>query len=136
MPSLVLAVVVYKNFFLAAEVTGTVGTAEISNQGAVKTSYGYGASVLPGFEWCDHTIIFARLGVVRSHFPQVKVAPYNTNTTQTGGQFGLGIQTEAMQNIDIRGEYDFIAYRSIDAGVYSANPRSDVVSISAIYKFA
>jgi opacity protein-like surface antigen len=128
--------VVYKNFFIAGELTGTLGTAEISNQGAVKTTYGYGASVLPGFEWCDHTIFFARLGVVRTHFPDVNVAVWSATTTQTGGQFGLGVQTEMMQNIDIRGEYDFIAYRSISNDAYSANPRSDVVSMSAIYKFA
>jgi len=127
---------VYQNFFLAGELTGTVGTAEISNQGAVKTSYGYGASIVPGFELCDHTITFARLGIVRTHFPRVRVPTDSTTADLTGGQFGVGIQTALTQNVDLRGEYDFIDYGSVSSGGYSAKPRSDVATASLIYKFA
>lgn len=126
---------VYQNFYLAGELTGTLATGEISNQGAVKTSYGYGASIMPGFVLCDHTITYARLGIVRTHFPQVRVPTASTSTDQTGGQFGLGIQTALTQNVDLRGEYDFIAYQSVSSGNYSAHPRSDVATASLVYKF-
>ncbi|VVC74827.1 hypothetical protein AQUSIP_00990 [Aquicella siphonis] len=127
--------IVYQNFYLAGELTGILATGELSNQGAVRTSYGYGASVVPGFVLCDHTITFARLGIVRTHFSQVRVPTASTTTNQTGGQFGLGIQTALTQNVDLRGEYDFIAYKSISSGGYSAHPRSDVATASLVYKF-
>lgn len=127
---------VYQNFFLAGELTGTMGTAEISNHGAVQTTYGYGASLLPGFVFCDHTLTFARLGVVRTHFSRVRVPTDSITADVTGGQFGLGMQTALTPTLDIRGEYDFIAYQSVSAGGYSAKPRSDVATASLIYKFA
>ncbi len=127
--------VINQNFYLAGELTGTLATGEISNQGAVKTSYGFGGSILPGVMLSDHTLAFARVGVVRTHFSQVRVPTTSTSRDQTGGQFGLGMQTNVTQNIDLRGEYDFIAYRSINAGGYSAKPRSDVATASLIYKF-
>jgi len=127
--------VVSQNFYLAGELTGTIGTGEISNQGVVKTSYGYGGSVIPGVLLSDHTLAFARVGVVRTHFPQVNLQTISTSRNQTGGQFGLGLQTSLTQNVDVRGEYDFIAYRSINAGNFSSNPRSDVATASLVYKF-
>jgi opacity protein-like surface antigen len=127
--------VVYQSLFIAGELGANLITGELSNQGAVKTSYGYGASILPGFELCDHTIIFGRLGVIRTHFSQVRVPTTSTTANLTGGQFGAGIQTALTQNIDIRGEYDFIDYGSLSAGGYSAKPRSDIATASLIYKF-
>jgi len=120
--------VVNQNFYLAGEVAATVGTAEISNSSnGLKTSYGYGASVLPGFMLSDHTLAFARAGVVRSRFS-------NPGTTVTGGQFGLGLQTTLAQNIDLRGEYDFTAYRSINRSGLSSSPRSDAANLALVYK--
>ncbi len=113
------------NFYLAGEVTGTVGTVELNNNG-LKTSYGYGASILPGFLLCDHTLSYLRLGILSARFPDVA-------TSSTGGQVGFGLQTSLTQNVDIRGEYGFIAYRKL-AGT-SASPRSDQFVLSAIYKF-
>lgn len=115
-----------QSFYLAGEVSGTVGTAEVANNGTVKTTYGYGASVLPGVMLSDHTLAFARAGVVRTHFSNF------SNHMQTGGQFGLGLQTGLTQNVDLRGEYDFTAYRSS-----GSNPaaRSDAATASLVYKF-
>lgn len=127
---------VYQNFFLGGELTGTLYTADISNQGAVKTNYGIGFSLLPGIELCDHTLLFARLGAVRTHFSRVRVPTTSTTANLTGGQFGVGMQTNITQNIDIRGEYDFVAYGNLNAGGYSAKPRSDVFITTLIYKFA
>lgn len=124
--------VVYQNFYLAGELDGTVGTAEISDNGGLKTSYSYGASIIPGLMLCDQTLLFARLGIEQTRFSTL-------SETATGGVFGLGMQTSLTQNIDIRGEYDFNAYRSVStklAGIsYSANPRQDQFNVALVYKF-
>lgn len=122
-----------QNFYLAGEVFGTVGTANLTDYKGLKTSYGYGASILPGIMLSDHTIAYARLGVVRSRFSK-------QNVTRTGGQAGLGLQTCLTQNIDIRGEYDYVAYKSVDGSFLNRNswsltPRSDQVTLGVVYKF-
>lgn len=121
--------VVNQNLYLAGELAGTAATGEISSNGSLKTTYGYSASVLPGAMLSDHTLAFARVGVVRTHFS-------NANDTQTGAQLGLGLQTSVMQNVDIRGEYDFTAYGSFNNknGRISA-PRSDAFNMGLVYKF-
>lgn len=117
--------VINQSFYLAGEAFATVGTATISsNYGSVRSSYGYGVSILPGVMLSDHTLAFARLGAVRTAFPTAK---------KTGGQLGLGLQTSVMQDIDIRGEYDYTAYSSISA---ISKPRSDAATLSLIYKIA
>jgi len=121
--------VISENFYLAGELSGTVATADISNNNGLKTSYGYGASVIPGVMLSDHTLAFARAGVVRSNFS-------NANSTQTGGQFGLGLQTSVTQNVDVRGEYDFTAYRSLNNSIGRVDsPRSDAFNLGLVYKF-
>lgn len=116
--------VISQNFYLAGEVFGTVGTAEISSSNSsVRSSYSYGASLLPGLMLSDHTFAFVRAGVVRTSF---------VSRSQTGGQAGIGLQTSVTQNIDVRGEYDFTAYGSFD-GVGA--PRSDASNIAVVYKF-
>ena len=125
------------NFYLAGELSGTPGTAEMVSNGPLKTTYGYGISVIPGLMLSEHTMAFARAGVVRTHFSNVNVPPAvsSTNTNQTGGQLGLGLQTNVTQNIDLRGEYNFIAYRSINRAGASFSPRSDIFNVGIIYKF-
>jgi opacity protein-like surface antigen len=119
--------VLTSNFYLAGELNGTVATANISDNTALKSSYGLGLSVLPGFMLNDSTLAYARVGVVRSHF----TAP---NDNRDGAQFGLGLQTSVTQNIDIRGEYDFVAYQSEKEMGVSVAPRSDQFSVGIVYK--
>jgi len=121
--------IVNQSFYLAGELDATLATAEISNHSTgLKTSYGYGVSLLPGVMLSDHTLAFARLGVVRSRFS-------NPSTTTTGGKFGLGLQTTVMQNIDVRGEYDYTSYRSINRNGLSNSPVSDAANVALVYKF-
>lgn len=123
--------VIDQNFYLAGEVFGTPGTVNLSYNNVLKTSWGFGASLLPGVMISDHTMAYARVGVIRSHFT------YDSN--RTGGQFGLGLQTSLTQNIDLRGEYDYNVYKSITGYVggtsVSISPRSDQFNVGIIYKF-
>jgi opacity protein-like surface antigen len=126
--------VISQSFYLAGELFGTVGTANISDNTQLKTSYGYGASIIPGVMLSDHTLAYARAGVLRSRFTN-----NNANSTQTGGQFGLGMQTSLTQNVDLRGEYDFVAYQSknykLGTTTASIAPRSDTFTVGLVYKF-
>ncbi|HVE44922.1 MAG TPA: outer membrane beta-barrel protein [Gammaproteobacteria bacterium] len=118
-----------QSFYLAGELTGTLVTAELMNNGSMKSTYGYGASLLPGYMLGDTTLAFVRAGVVRTRYTSL-------NTTQTGGQFGFGMQTSLTQSVDLRSEYDFAPYRSITtASGISASPRADVFSVGLVYHF-
>lgn len=119
---------VNQNFYLGGEVFGVVGTATLNsnptNTGNVKTTYGYGVSFIPGVMLSDHTMTYARLGVVKSRFT-------NADKTVTGGQAGLGIQTSVTQNWDLRGEYDYTKYNKF-SGI---SAKADAFNIGLVYKF-
>jgi opacity protein-like surface antigen len=117
-----------QGFYLAGEVEGTIGTATVTDNG-LKTTYNYGISILPGVLISDHTMGFARLGVVRSRF----TPSGENNSTITGVAIGVGLQTSLTQNWDLRGEYTFISNQNI-SGV-SGKPHTDETTLGLIYKF-
>jgi opacity protein-like surface antigen len=114
-----------QGLYLAGELTGTLGAAEISNANGLKTTYGYGASIIPGVMLSEHTLAFGRAGIVNSRFS-------NVSSNSTGGQLGAGLQTSLTQSLDLRGEYDFTAYKSV--GSVGA-PRQDAFTAGLVYKF-
>lgn len=116
-----------KNIYLAGELFGTVGTATLDNNSTgpygLKSTYGYGASVIPGITLTPNTIAFARAGIIRTHFSGL-------SSTETGGQFGLGMQTNLMQNWDVRGEYDYTQF----GRVKGVKPQTDLFNLGLVYK--
>lgn len=116
------------NFYLAGEFDITPGTAELTSNGSLRSTYAYNLSVLPGIMMSDHTFAFGRLGYDRTRFS-------NVNVLKSGVMLGLGLQTGIMQNIDIRGEYDYISFGSISRTDVSGTPRTDAVNLALIYKF-
>lgn len=118
-----------QGFYLAGEVFGTFGTGTITDNG-LKTTWGYGLSILPGIMVSEHTMAYMRLGGVRTKF-QPK---FSSQKTVTGGQFGLGLQTSLMQCWDLRGEYIYSTYSSLNKGSGGA-PASDEFALGLIYKF-
>lgn len=118
--------VVSQSFYLAGELTGTVGTfSSSSTNNSIRTTYGFGASLIPGVMMSDRTLSFARFGAVRTRFN-------NKNTTVTGGQVGLGMQTSLTQNIALRGEYDYTMYRSFSN---VSKPHAGEASVGVVYSF-
>lgn len=117
--------VISQSFYLAGEVFGTVATAEISDKNNLKTNYGYGVSIIPGLMLSDHTLAYARAGVLRTQFS-------SPNAMSTGGQLGVGLQTSVTQNVDLRGEYDYVSYRSVN---HLSSPTSDAFNLGLVYKF-
>lgn len=120
--------IITEGIYLAGELSGTVGAISITDNG-LKSTYGYGLSVIPGVVISEHTMGFARLGVTRTRFTPTGAG----SSTITGGQIGLGLQTSLMQNWDIRGEYTYTAYNSLKRT--SGSPRSDEATLSLVYKF-
>lgn len=120
---------VNQNVYLAGEIGATIATSNLSNSSkTIATDYGYDMSVLPGVMLSDHTLAFARVGIARSHFT-------SPDKMVTGARVGAGLQTSLTQNVDLRGEYDFTAYRSYKQGLLSFAPRADAVNASFVYKF-
>ena len=117
--------IISETFYLAGELTATLGSAEISNKNHMKTSYGYGLSALPGVMVNDETLAFARVGYVRSRFA-------NVTKMSSGAQLGFGMQTSVTQHVDLRGEYDFTSYANAGA---IKSPRTDEFNLGMVYKF-
>lgn len=111
---------VNSNFYLAGEIFSTLFTPSLDDKGSVKSTYNYGISVIPGFTVSDHVMTFLRLGIVKTHFSQ-------SNSLKTGAQFGVGLQTNLSQTLDLRGEYNYIRYNGSLIG--------DQFSLGLIYKF-
>lgn len=116
-----------QSVYLGGELFGVLGTMELSSSSVgaagLKTSYGVGASFMPGYLLTDRTLMFLRLGAVRSRFPTI-------GANSTGGQFGFGMQTNLMQNWDLRAEYAYTAYGSI----HGVTPKSDLFNLGLVYK--
>ncbi|OGT38256.1 MAG: hypothetical protein A3F12_07350 [Gammaproteobacteria bacterium RIFCSPHIGHO2_12_FULL_38_14] len=137
-------------FYLGAEVFADLTSAESdikagtdSSKDTLEERYGYGISVIPGVMLSDHTLAYARAGIVRSNF-KVKANNVTSSGTEsntlTGGQLGLGLQTSLTQNVDLRGEYDFTDYRSASFNTGGGNsikvsPLTDSFTVGLVYKF-
>lgn len=129
------------DFYLAGEIFA-LDTAKITNYAGTSTApstlgqslslqstWGFGASILPGYMINERVLGYLRGGVVRSRFSQ-------QHGNATGGQFGLGVQTALDHNWDLRAEYDWTWYNKISGGpVSTGNPRSSVFNLGVVYKF-
>lgn len=120
--------VLSQSFYLAGELNATVANATVTNSDGNKSTYGFGVSLIPGVMLNESTLAFARVGVVNTHFSNL------VNSNRTGGQIGLGLQTSVTQNIDVRGEYDYVAYQSKSTFWGSMAPRQDVFTVGLVYK--
>lgn len=143
-----LGATAYQNFYLAGEIfanaTGTNQRADVSlNNGMtvlrIRQKYSYGISFIPGALITERTMGYGRIGLVNTGFSAKwtdSTGNNSYNKTATGGQLGLGLQTSLTDNLDLRGEYDYTLYRSINFknGVRSS-PNTDQFNIALVYKF-
>lgn len=125
------------SFYIAGELffTPTIGELNSSYGNYLKTTYGYGVSLLPGIQLSEHTIGYARIGWIGTHFE-------NQSSNANGAQFGLGLKTSVTQNWDVRIEYSIAGYE-IDKNASRWNPygsgtssvRADQFSLGVVYRF-
>lgn len=86
------------------------------------TTYGLGASFIPGLMLTNDIMIFGRIGMETNH---------NTHSSITyfGNQLGMGLQKNLTKNWDFRGEY--IRYANVNG---NTNGNSQL-NFGLVYKF-
>jgi opacity protein-like surface antigen len=117
-----------QSFYLGGELfvnNFTITMNDNSYANSMRSTYGYGASIIPGLIISNHTMAFLRAGVVRTRFSEL-------SHTGTGGEVGLGLQTSVTQNWDLRAEYDYVGYGNI---VHGISPNADQFNLGLVYKF-
>jgi opacity protein-like surface antigen len=115
------------SFYLASELMVTAGTGTLTS-GQLKTTYGYGISLIPGLMLTNQTLSFLRFSLLRARASTLSTSP-------NGGQVGLGMQTGLTQNVDVRMEYDYTFFRGFSRGGTSIGLRSDQFLLGLLYKF-
>jgi opacity protein-like surface antigen len=94
------------------------------NPVGLKTTWGVGLSLLPGYVLSDTLLAYLRLGSATTHFQDVA-------RTKTGGQVGIGLQGTVSERWDLRAEYVYSFYPSLPV---LGNPRSDEWRFGLVYK--
>lgn len=114
-------------FRLAGELFFTPITGELSDSHGswVKTTTSYGLTFIPGIYFSTHSTIYARLGLVRTHFD-------TEDKDVNGAQFGLGLQTSITKHWDLRGEYVLSTYNSFSE---ISSPTMDQFNFGVVYRF-
>ncbi len=106
----------------------------------LSTKASYGASIIPGVMLNDNLLAFARIGVIRTRFDHTlhdsdSSTPNRTDHINvTGGQLGLGAQTNVAPNVDVRGEYVYTAYQSFSSFDEKIKAHNNQAILSLIYK--
>lgn len=86
-----------------------------------KQKYAYTADVKPGFMLNNNTIVFLDLGFSRSRFEAISnvtaagatTTLVNRNTSLNGLEYGLGVDTNIGENLDLRFEFLQTSYASM-----------------------
>lgn len=116
-------------FYLAGELffvpaTLTIYESNTVRSQSVRTTYSYGLSFLPGLLLTEDIVAYLRVSYSATRF-------YGPDVTKSGGEFGVGLQSDLTKNWSIRGEYIYIAYSNLS---YLGSPRTDQYGIGLIYK--
>lgn len=107
----------------------------------LRMKYSFGASFLPGIKFTDATLVFLRLGGIRSRFElNQAVVPVSATSnvdksTISGGQVGVGLQATFANNWGVRGEYDYTAYRTFTAFSNKISARDNLIKAGIFYNF-
>lgn len=158
-------------FYLGVEINANTSDAETSwNANASDTSAynvdleartSYGIALLPGIKVNDSSLLYVRLGYLRSNFkasetytnvyfnPNVSISQSDSDW-RNGFNYGVGIETYVAENVSVRGEYTHTSYNSdtISQSVQNAagtsqfnstskfEPSNNEFMLSLMYHFA
>jgi opacity protein-like surface antigen len=116
-------------FYLAGEIfaigTATLKDYAVAANASSKSNWSYGLSILPGMLITNDLLGYLRGGVTRTHFNSV-------GENSTGWHIGAGLQTNIMDNLDLRAEYIWTSYNSI-SGINHV--QSNQANLGLVYKF-
>lgn len=130
-------------FYLGAELNANASNADTSFSRSVTTFVGtpiqafssynvnvkartsYGVALLPGIKLNDSSLLYVRLGYLRSNFKisenftnpiSIFVPPFlvsgSSNKWVNGFNYGVGIETAIAEQVSIRGEFDHTQFNS------------------------
>lgn len=109
----------------------------------VVTRTGMGVGILPGIRLNRTSLLYARIGYIRSFFSvrengDVAGVPYGESETLwvNGLQFGIGVETTFSPYFSVRSDYTYARYSSFDTN-YSAkiSPNGQQLMMNLIYHF-
>jgi len=86
------------------------------------TTYGLGASFIPGVMLTDCSMLYGRIGIQANRNTQA-------SRIHTGDQLGFGLQTRLSQNWDIRPEYVYLS------NVHGDKSGNGQLNLGLVYKF-
>lgn len=104
----------------------------------VQSKYSYGASVIPGVKFGQSSMVYGRVGVVRSRFDVKEQTTANSRSAgrnATGGQIGVGVQTDVSKNVGVRAEFVHTAYKNFKAFDNTFSLKDNQVNFGVFYKF-
>jgi opacity protein-like surface antigen len=84
--------------YLGGELFGDSGSLPLSQNYYERSNYGLGASFMPGLQINPTTLLYFRIGVETFRLS-------NYLNYKTGGQLGLGVQTNLTEKFDLRAEF-------------------------------
>ena len=119
---------IWNRFYLAGEFFGGDSTQvrnSINNQSNMLSGWSIGGDLIPGYLINDHVLGYLRLGGVSTQFNAA-------DTNQGAWRLGVGGQTNLYKNLDIRGEYVFSQYQTIQT---MGTPYSNQFNLGLVYKF-
>lgn len=149
------------NSTFTATGSDTSGTWSDSATIKVKARTSYGIAVLPGIKVNDSTLLYARLGYLRTNFKgsadfgeldgaDVDTISGSTSNWINGFNYGVGIETYIAEDVSVRGEYTYTSYNSKSANAtlvdapdsvtFATNskfkPSNNEFMLSLLYHFA
>lgn len=114
-----------QNFYFAGEIFGDSGSIPLNQNHFRRTNYGFGASLLPGMIFRESILAYLRLGIETFRYSK-------TLQMFTGGQLGLGLQSQLSRTWALRGEYVYTG-----AGIIQSfgSCRFNIFKLGLIYSF-
>ncbi len=125
---------------LSSANTGNHNIDNVGTTARLRTTYSYGASFIPGVKIGADTMVYAKVGVVRTRFelnqnPSPSIVNYPSENTVTGGQLGLGVQTGLTKCVALRGEYVYSKYSKFNANSNRISPSNNQFNVGLVYNF-
>lgn len=93
---------------------------------SLQNTWDYGISFIPGYKINNSVVAYLRLGAIRTYWNE-------QNAYTTGGQGGIGLQTNMFDNWDFRGEYVYSYYAKTNN---VSNPQTQALNVGVICRFA
>jgi outer membrane immunogenic protein len=103
-----------------------------------QTRHSYGFNIIPGFMLSPTTMLYGRVGFVRTNFETSVSNVFDSDNDAvdvSGTQGGLGLQTSLNNHLDLRGEFVYTKYSSFTTYGIESKPTSNQFNIGLVYKF-